>query len=103
MKFVEGRPYADPQAAARKLMEIANSVEPVRNRYVQNLTLFLELAADLFRDLTICIRSRDKAKTRAASARCVLKHLLFAVGISACRNRATAIVLCDAGRDTIHI
>jgi hypothetical protein len=29
MKFVDPRPFADPEAAARKLMEIANSVEPV--------------------------------------------------------------------------
>jgi hypothetical protein len=29
MGFVAPRPFADPEAAARKLMEIANSVEPV--------------------------------------------------------------------------
>jgi hypothetical protein len=31
MKFVERRPFADPEAAARKLIEIANSVEPVQD------------------------------------------------------------------------
>jgi hypothetical protein len=31
MKFVGTRPFADPEAAARKLMEIANSVEPVQD------------------------------------------------------------------------
>ena len=31
MKFAEGRPYADPEAAARKLIEIANSVEAVQD------------------------------------------------------------------------
>jgi hypothetical protein len=31
MKFVEQRPFADPDAAARKLVEIANSVEPVQD------------------------------------------------------------------------
>jgi len=31
MKFKEPRLYADPEAAARKLMEIANSVEPVQD------------------------------------------------------------------------
>jgi len=31
MKFVERRPFADPEAAARKLMEIANSIEPVQD------------------------------------------------------------------------
>jgi len=31
MRFVASRPFADPEAAARKLMEIANSVEPVQD------------------------------------------------------------------------
>jgi hypothetical protein len=31
MKFTETRPYADPEAAARKLIEIANSVEAVQD------------------------------------------------------------------------
>jgi hypothetical protein len=38
MKFVADRPYADPEAAARKLVEIANSVEPV-----QDGRIFIEL------------------------------------------------------------
>jgi hypothetical protein len=31
MKFAEARPYADPEAAARKLIEIANAVEAVQD------------------------------------------------------------------------
>jgi hypothetical protein len=31
MKFAQTRPYADPEAAARKLIEIANSVEAVQD------------------------------------------------------------------------
>jgi hypothetical protein len=31
MKFAPARPYADPEVAARKLIEIANSVEPVQD------------------------------------------------------------------------
>jgi hypothetical protein len=31
MKFATGRPYADPEVAARKLIEIANSVEAVQD------------------------------------------------------------------------
>jgi hypothetical protein len=31
MKFTTDRPYADPEKAARKLLEIANSVEPVQD------------------------------------------------------------------------
>jgi hypothetical protein len=31
MRFVESRPFADPDAAARKLVEIANSVEAMQD------------------------------------------------------------------------
>ena len=31
MKYIEPRPYAGPEAAARKLMEIANFIEPVQD------------------------------------------------------------------------
>jgi hypothetical protein len=38
MKFTEFRPFADPEAAAQKLMEIANAVEAV-----QDGRIFIEL------------------------------------------------------------
>jgi hypothetical protein len=38
MKFTSDRPYGDPEKAARKLIEIANSVEPV-----QDGRIFIEL------------------------------------------------------------
>ena len=31
MKFAEPRPFADPEVAARKLVEIASTIEPVQN------------------------------------------------------------------------
>jgi hypothetical protein len=31
MKFVEPRPFADPDADARKLLELANAVEPAQD------------------------------------------------------------------------
>jgi hypothetical protein len=31
MKFVEKRPFADPEVAARKLLEIANAFEPIQD------------------------------------------------------------------------
>ena len=31
MKFVQPRPFADPDVAARKLVEIASTIEPVQN------------------------------------------------------------------------
>ncbi len=35
MKFAAARPYADSEAAARKLIEIANSVEAVQDGRIQ--------------------------------------------------------------------
>ena len=43
MKFTESRPFADPEAAAQKLMEITNTVEPV-----QDGRIFIELIHGLF-------------------------------------------------------
>jgi hypothetical protein len=37
-KFVASRPFADPEAAAQKLMDIANAIEPV-----QDACIFIEL------------------------------------------------------------
>jgi len=34
MKFATTRPYADPEAAARKLIEIAKSVEPLQDGWI---------------------------------------------------------------------
>jgi hypothetical protein len=31
MKFIEPRPFADPDAAARKIIELANAFEPVQD------------------------------------------------------------------------
>ncbi|MET3973067.1 MULTISPECIES: hypothetical protein [Bradyrhizobium] len=31
MKYTDGRPYADPEAAARKLVELAANVETVQD------------------------------------------------------------------------
>jgi hypothetical protein len=38
MKFAAERPYAAPEAAARKLVQIANTIEPV-----QDGRIFIEL------------------------------------------------------------
>jgi hypothetical protein len=32
MKYATARPYADPEKAARRILEIANAVEPVQGR-----------------------------------------------------------------------
>ena len=31
MKFIEKRPFADPESAARKLIELANAFEPIQD------------------------------------------------------------------------
>ena len=38
MKFINSRPFSDPEAAAQKLMEIASGIEPV-----QDGRIFIEL------------------------------------------------------------
>lgn len=35
MRFVNTRPYADPEVAARKIVEIANSIEAVQDGRIQ--------------------------------------------------------------------
>jgi len=45
MKFAEQRPYADPEAAARKLIEIANSVEAVQERRIHIEKIQLAVSA----------------------------------------------------------
>jgi hypothetical protein len=32
LKFTNGRPYADPDKAARRIMEIANTIEPAQGK-----------------------------------------------------------------------
>jgi hypothetical protein len=43
MKFIEPRPFADPDAAARKLVEIANGIETV-----QDGRIYIELINEQF-------------------------------------------------------
>jgi hypothetical protein len=31
MKYVGTRPFADPEAAARKILELANTIEPIQD------------------------------------------------------------------------
>ena len=38
MKFTNGRPYADPETAARRLIEIASTIEPVQGKiYIETI------------------------------------------------------------------
>jgi len=47
MKFVKRRPFTDPDAAARKIVEIANDVEAVQDGriYIERVNEPLEAAA----------------------------------------------------------
>ena len=48
MKFAAGRPYGDPEKAARKLVEIANSVESAQDgRWCRNRSTPLAWNAQL--------------------------------------------------------
>lgn len=49
MEYVQGRPYANPEAAAHKLLEIANAVEPIQDGRIfieqPNAPMLFELKA----------------------------------------------------------
>ena len=55
MKFVEPRPFADPDAAARKLVEIASTIEPV-----QNGRIYAELLACTRKRLASALRHKPE-------------------------------------------
>ena len=61
MKFASDRPYSDPEKAARKIVEIANSVE-----VVQDGRIYIELLNGpfLFREKKACPWNRT-AQSRA--------------------------------------
>jgi hypothetical protein len=65
MKFAAGRPYADPEAAARKLIDIANSVEAV-----QDGQIYIELinAPMLFEHKATPAEYRAGLKMRSSAA-----------------------------------
>jgi YD repeat-containing protein len=71
MKFVEPRPYADPDAAARKLVEIASTIEPV-----QNERLYIELVS----------RTGPEAK----GSKMITHKIALAVGIALLAGAAQA-------------
>ena len=59
MKFAEQRPYADPEAAARKLIEIANSVEAVQEGRIHIEKINWPFLHDL-----PCIRRQEQDQRR---------------------------------------
>ena len=46
MKYAEARPYANPEAAARRIMEIANSIEPAQGKIYIELVNYPMLFKD---------------------------------------------------------
>jgi len=62
MKFVQPRPFADPEIAARKLLELANAFEPIQDGriYIEKINgpFLFELKgtpAEYKADLDLCI------------------------------------------------
>ena len=47
MKFIEPRPFADPEAAARKLVELANAFEPIQDGRIYIEKISVSRAADI--------------------------------------------------------
>jgi hypothetical protein len=55
LKFAESRPYTDPDATARKLVEIASMIEPV-----QDGRIYIELVNAGFMRQHAGVRRRDQ-------------------------------------------
>jgi hypothetical protein len=70
MKFATERPYADPEKAARKLIEIANSVEAVQDGRIHiellNGPMLFELKATPAEYSAGLRRPRDPAHSSSA-------------------------------------
>jgi hypothetical protein len=63
-KFVEARPYADPEVAACKLMELANAVEPVQDGRIHIEKIeHLSATSHSHVDLLLCLLKRQVART----------------------------------------
>jgi hypothetical protein len=62
MKFVQGRPYAQPEAAARKLVEIAAGIKPVPG------------GSDLHRAGQLAIPDRVQGQSTGVWGRPALRH-----------------------------
>lgn len=59
MKFVSDRPFADPGAAARKLIEIANATEEVQDGRI----IYIEIINAAFRDVGLNCDNADLVVT----------------------------------------
>jgi hypothetical protein len=62
VKYVEPRPFADPEAAARKLMELANAVEPLAlDRELEAGAVFVRAALELGQERPVDLLDVDAA------------------------------------------
>jgi hypothetical protein len=67
MKFVAARPYADPERAARKLVEIANSTEAVQDGRICSISR-KGYFSELLTDVNIVLRLEPRPFTMAMIA-----------------------------------
>jgi hypothetical protein len=77
MKFVEPRPYADPDAA-RKLVEIASTIEPVQGGYIELVNapfLYEHLSTRARRPNTRPVSSGDRQGLYVAALRAMRSAL----------------------------
>ena len=87
VKFAEPRRYADPAAAARRLLEIASTVEPVhgyRNR--DRSRAFISAAVSRVRKSIGLFQRRSLPDGPFSEARLLARRF----GLSFCRNRSAS-------------
>ena len=67
MKYASARPYADPEKAARRILEIANAVEPIQGRiHIEKIN-----EPFLFRDRGSPAEYGAGRRSSAGSSRCM--------------------------------
>jgi hypothetical protein len=81
MKFAADRPYGDPEKAARKLVEIANAIEPAQDgragappRYSRRCSAFTDRADVTFHRLFLGRKNRHGPGLRIAALRAIHRN-----------------------------
>ena len=82
MKYATARPYADPEKAARRILEIANAVEPIQGRiHIEKIN-----EPFLFRDRGSPAEYGASLKQTSATLRSQLRQSRPLPGSTQCRR-----------------
>jgi hypothetical protein len=96
MKYATARPYADPEKAARRILEIANAVEPIQGRiHIEKIN-----EPFLFRDRGTrpSTARASNSRSSAAGSRCMSQGL----SSPSCQRARSCSLSCVSPAQPIH-